>query len=125
MQMIVKRGQRGPLVISGEMFIQDTHACYTLENLSDAIPAGTYRVTIYESPKFGRPMPLLLNVPERSFIEIHWGTYPRNYKGCIGVGQMRDLSTGEIFNTRVAFDSLFQAIQAAVDAEGCAITIVD
>jgi hypothetical protein len=125
MQMVVQRQQRGALAISGEMFIGGTHACYTLENLLDAIPAGTYAVTLYDSPKFGRVMPLLMDVPGRSYIEIHYGTYPENYHGCIGVGQLRDLATEEIFNTRAMFDALFPAIEAAVDAEGCWITIND
>ena len=125
MEMIVQRQQRGALAIAGEMFISGMHAFYTLENLVDAIPAGTYPVTLYDSPSWRRVMPLLRDVPGRSYIEIHYGTYPDDYRGCIGVGQERDLEAEEIFMTRAAFDALFPAIETAVEGEGCQIRVLD
>ena len=123
MQMVVQRQQRGALAISGEMFIGGTHACYTLENLLDAIPAGTYAVTLYDSPKFGRVMPLLNGVPGRSYIEIHPANFPQQLLGCIAVGLLRDLQTEELLRSDDAFNALFLAIEAAVGAEGCSITL--
>ena len=58
-------------------------------------------------------------------IEIHWGTFARNYEGCIGVGETRDTSTEEIFYTQEAFGKLFPLVQAAVNSEGCQIEILD
>ena len=125
MEMFVQRGLSGNLSIPGEMTIAGSHACFTLENKADAIPAGRYRVTVYPSPRFDRLMPLLNGVDKRSDIEIHWGNEPINYRGCIGVGKQRDLSTEEIFHTREMFEELFLPIQAAVETEGAFITIVD
>lgn len=103
----------------------DPHPC---------IPAGKYRVVLYQSPHFGRLMPLLENVPDRSGIEIHWGNFVHDFEGCIGVGawrgQMPDGSP-TIWNSRATFDQLFPAIGAAFasaregEAELCAITIRD
>jgi Family of unknown function (DUF5675) len=126
MELYLKRGVPIGLALPGELGIDSVgqHACYTLENAEDAIPVGRYRITLYMSPKFNCLMPLLNDVPGRSYIEIHWGTYPQNYAGCIGVGEFQDLATGEIFNTHLMWNKLYPAIDAAVDSgEGCFITI--
>lgn len=57
------------------------------------IPAGRYALRLYNSPRWGKMVPLLVGVPERSEIEIH----PSNYairpsdghcllEGCIAPG---------------------------------------
>lgn len=56
-----------------------------------AIPPGRYKVTIYASPHFGREVPLLQGIPGRSEIEIHYGNYPTDSRGCILVGLTHDL----------------------------------
>lgn len=109
----------------GELFFGGEHECFTLERVGVAIPAGTYRLDLYQSPHFNRLMPMLCDVPGRSDILIHWGNYPQNSDGCILVGEQQDLSIGEIFNTRKQFDELFPLIEAAVRTEGCQIEIVD
>jgi len=122
-EMIVKREPRIGIALPGEMFVDNTHVCFTLENADDAIPPGRYKVTMYDSPKFGEKMPLLNDVPGREYIEIHWGSFPRNFEGCIGVGELQDGMTGDIFNTRKMWQSLVLPIEAAVAQEGCFITI--
>ena len=52
-----------------------------------AIPAGTYRVTVSVSPKFGRYLPLVENVPYFSGIRIHRGNTASDTSGCILVGE--------------------------------------
>jgi len=55
----------------------------TLENADYLVPALIYRVQVTISPRFKRPLPVLVQVPGRSGIRIHRGTRPAHSKGCI------------------------------------------
>lgn len=55
----------------------------SLENANCIIPAGTYKVEYTWSPRFKKPLPEILNVPNRSGIRIHRGTLPEHSHGCI------------------------------------------
>jgi hypothetical protein len=124
MEMVIQRGVPTAASIPGEMFIEGHHVCYTLERVGYAIPAGTYQVTLYASPHFGRLMPLLNDVPGRSMIEIHYGNVPGASEGCILVGEVA--SVDAIWRSQDAFRSLFPAIEGSVrSGEGCWCTIHD
>ena len=83
----------------GELRINGHFFCHTLEDRVrrlpadkkipglTAIPAGTYRVTVSVSPKFGRYLPLVENVPYFSGIRIHRGNTAGDTSGCILVGE--------------------------------------
>ena len=60
-----------------------TPICRTLENADYLIPALTYRVDVTLSPRFQRPLPILLQVPGRTGIRFHRGSRPEHSKGCI------------------------------------------
>ena len=60
-----------------------TPICRTLENADYLIPALTYRVDVTLSPRFKRPLPILLQVPGRTGIRFHRGSRPEHSKGCI------------------------------------------
>lgn len=124
MDIIIQRGTPIANSIPGEMFIQGQHAAFTLERPGVCILAGRYQVKLYQSPHFGRLMPWL-QVPTREYILLHWGNFPQNSDGCILVGEQRDLSAGEIFQTREMFEELFLPIQAATETEGCWVTVND
>ena len=55
----------------------------TLENADCLIPALIYKLQVTRSPKFGKLLPVLLQVPGRTGIRIHRGTRPEHSKGCI------------------------------------------
>ena len=57
--------------------------CETLENADYLIPALIYKIQVTHSPKFGKLLPILLQVPNRTGIRIHYGTKPEHSKGCI------------------------------------------
>ena len=57
--------------------------CNTLENADYLIPALIYKVQVTHSPRFQRPLPILIQVPGRSGIRVHRGTRPEHSKGCI------------------------------------------
>ena len=60
-----------------------TPVAATLENKDYLIPALVYKVTVTQSPRFKRLMPVLCQVPGRAGIRIHRGTIPEHSKGCI------------------------------------------
>ena len=73
--------------------------CYSLElpwrdnkkNIS-CIPKGTYKCTLYNSPKFGKVYKVL-NVPNRTNILIHIGNYNSQTQGCIMLGdELKDIN---------------------------------
>ena len=86
-----------------------------------AIPPGRYPVTIYASPHFGREVPLLEDVPNRSEIEMHFGNYPTDSRGCILVGLTHEPDfVGE---SRKAFEKLFETIQEYARRGECWIDV--
>jgi hypothetical protein len=118
----------------GNLFVDGEAQCYTLEpprfyqgfenvHQKCCILPGTYEVVLVHSPKFGRVMPLLLNVPGRSAIEIHQGNLVTDTEGCILLGAYRT-TLCEITGSVVAFKAVFEKLQAAVAAgEKISITI--
>lgn len=111
----------------GKLYINDGFACFTLEDtdrrLEDggekipgqtAIPRGTYRVTITQSARFGKPLPLLADVPGFAGIRIHPGNTSADTEGCILVGTSR--AENSICNSRAAFVMIFEHIRDALEA---------
>jgi hypothetical protein len=125
MRLTLQRGIPAKVSVPGELFFGGEHEAFTLERIAVVIPSGVYKLGLYPSPHFNRLMPILLDVPGRSDILLHWGNYPQNSDGCILVGEQRDLASEEIFSTREAFNELFPLIQAGVNTEGCEIEILD
>ena len=124
MELTLRRAQAiAPDALPGELFLDGAHAGWTLERVSVAIPAGRYAITIHQSPHFGRLMPMLVDVPGRQFIFIHWGNYSANSDGCILVGEMQDPASGDVLNSVKKWNELFPAIEAAVEGEGAWITV--
>jgi hypothetical protein len=122
MEMLLSRRWYSDETTIGLLVFGDFH-CVTLEDRvrapgvkipdKTAIPAGRYKVLVTDSYKFGRPMPLLLNVPMFTAIRIHSGNCEYDTEGCILVG----LSRGKdwITHSRETFDLLFPRIQSAQD----------
>ncbi len=107
---VTDKGIFGHLVCDG-----DTFNCVTLERHDIHIPEGVYKVTLYNSPDHGCIVPLLNDVPGRSFIEIHWGNYERDSKGCILVGMQRDGFA--IDASKSAFQSLMNVLNGCNDIQ--------
>jgi len=78
-----------------------------------AIPCGRYRVIISYSPKFKKPLPLLLDVPGFKYIRIHSLRTAKGTEGCIGVGENKtkgQLTNGPYYETLIT-----QKIQDAIN----------
>lgn len=89
-----------------------------------AIPAGTYKVVITMSPRFGRLLPLLIDVPGFEGVRIHPGNTAADTEGCIIVGLQR--TDNGVAKSRDAMDKLQPLIQSAIDrGEEVTLTITD
>lgn len=110
----------------GKLYINGGLACYTLEDVDrriedggqkipgqTAIPRGTYQVTITQSARFGKPLPLLADVPGFAGIRIHPGNTSADTEGCILVGTSR--AENAIGNSRAAFGLVFEHIRDALE----------
>lgn len=127
MKITVTRTRKTADGIFGNLFIdQSLFKCFSCENLAKAINPGTYAMKIDFSPRFNRLMPHLI-VPDRDAaaggdagIRLHWGNFPANYEGCIGVGNGQDGDS--IDNTVTTFNQLYAIIK---DQPDLSITIVE
>lgn len=89
-----------------------------------AIPAGRYKVEVYPSLHFGRLMPLVIDpTGERTEIEIHWGSYPDNTRGCTLLGYTHE--TDFVGESKKAFDDFWAIAQGPIEQGECWITYVD
>jgi hypothetical protein len=131
MKLTLKRLELSSQSTIGRLAIDGEDHYWTLEDVvrygpkvpgQTAIPAGTYRVIITPSPRFKRPLPLLLDVPGFDGVRIHPGNTASDTEGCILVGMGK--SPDQISQSRIAFDALFAKIDAACSAgESVYITI--
>ncbi|MCI0408879.1 MAG: DUF5675 family protein [Acidobacteria bacterium] len=119
----------------GELYVDDLPVCDTLEDpirevlgkpVSEwkiagktAIPAGTYRLYLANSPKFGPDTISLEEVPGFSLIRIHAGNDDADTEGCILVGTAVLDPTGDggnLSNSRVALKSLKEMVVPVLQA---------
>ena len=130
MELQLVRTERSGNSTIGELSVDGQFECYTLEDLErpvkikgeTAIPVGRYEVIINLSQRFGRPLPLLLNVPEFEGVRIHPGNTAADTEGCILVGVTK--GEASIGQRRVAFEQLFDKLKTALGAEKVFIDIV-
>lgn len=117
MNILVKRIAKKTTYTIGKMYIDGKYFCDTLEDTDrgltsndsipyikgkkvmhqTAIPTGTYKVIVNKSPKFGRMLPRLLNVPGFDGILIHRGNSDKDTSGCILVGENKVI--GKVINS--------------------------
>lgn len=133
MKLVLERLQLDADVTIGSLSIDGVWQCWTLEDVvrpatapkvpgKTAIPFGTYALAITPSARFGRDMPLLVNVPNFSGVRIHWGNTAVDTDGCILVGQ--DRMARSIGRSRAAFAALFPLLRDGVAKGPSTIQIV-
>ena len=140
MKLLLKRRYLGDEYTIGSLFINDTYFSDTLEDkvrdhnkdgdLNDpgegkvygktAIPYGEYQVIVNKSPKFGRMLPRLLNVPHFEGILIHRGNTHYDSAGCILVGENK--VKGKVINSTKYEVEIVRILQDAMQ-RGEKITI--
>lgn len=117
MNILVRRVAKRDTYTIGKMYINNEYFCDTLEDKDrglkqassvssiqkikvpnqTAIPTGTYEVVVNKSPRFGRMLPRLLNVPGFDGILIHRGNTDKDTSGCILVGENKVI--GKVINS--------------------------
>lgn len=120
MELKLVRDVRGADCTLGKLVVDGAFDCYTVEDVvrpdgekvhgKTAIPEGRYRVIVTRSPRFGRDLPLLENVPNFEGVRIHPGNTAEDTEGCIIPGRVR--TARGVAQSRAAFDKLFAALQA-------------
>lgn len=123
----------------GELSVNGTFECYTLEDVvrevpgepvaawkvhgKTAIPRGRYKVIINFSRRFQKFLPLLRDVPGFEGIRIHPGNTDKDTEGCILPGS--GVSGEAVTESRKAFSALCGKIEETLAAgEEVWITVV-
>ena len=135
MKLVLKRTARRPAYTIGKLYVDGEYFCDTLEDTDrglrqdmplpeiqrikvmneTAIPAGTYKVTVNVSPRFGRLLPRLLDVPGFDGILIHRGNTDRDTSGCILVGENKVV--GRVVNSTPYELKLVEMLKDVADME--------
>lgn len=134
MELTLNRIFLGTVATIGELWVNNSHLCDTLEDRvrpegekvygKTAIPEGTYEVKLTYSPRFKKILPEILNVPNFSGIRIHKGNQSSKTEGCVLVGTWDGKKEDWISDSRKAFDKLMSLLQEATDKkEPITITI--
>lgn len=134
MKILVKRIAKKNTYTIGKMYLNNEYFCDTLEDKDrglkqassvssihkikvpnqTAIPTGTYEVVINKSPKFGRVLPRVLNVPGFDGILIHRGNTDKDTSGCILVGENKVV--GKVINSTTYENKLVSILSEALSA---------
>lgn len=143
MNILVRRIAKRDTYTIGRMYIGTKYFCDVLEDkdrgltqstpLSDikrikvqnetAIPVGTYKVVVNRSPKFGRNLPRLLDVPGFDGILIHRGNTNKDTSGCLLVGENKEV--GKVLNSIGYETKLVELLtKAQLNGEKIEITII-
>lgn len=123
MELKLLRKYKKPTYTIGTLSVDGAYFCDTLEDRvrdlvierkvkgSTAIPAGRYRVILNWSPRFKKPLPLLLDVPHFEGIRIHAGNTAKDTEGCILVG--RNTQPGTLTDSKATMAELMQVLTSA------------
>lgn len=139
MKLELNRVFLGPKYTIGKLSIDGKYYCDTLEDPNrdinkngifdgtekkiagdTCIPYGTYNIIVNMSPKFGRELPRLLNVPSFEGILIHKGNTTKDTAGCILVGE--NSVKGKVLNSTIYEVDLVKKMKKAIE-DGEKITI--
>lgn len=141
MEITVKRKWFTAESTISELYVGTQLVCYCLEDVDrgltqtmslseiqdkkiygkTAIPVGRYELAINYSNKFGRLLPLLLNVPGFEGIRIHSGNTQADSLGCLLPGLRR--ANNRVVDSRIAFNDLLLRINTALKTEKVFVSI--
>ncbi len=125
----------------GELILDDTVLCFTLEDTDrglscdmppseiaekkvygkTCIPYGRYEVAITFSNRFQKYLPLVMGVPGFDGIRFHSGNTPAHTLGCVLLGDV--VGVDYIGKSRIAFSRVFSILKAGSKKEKIFLTI--
>lgn len=134
LQLLITRNWRKADYTIGKLYVNGKQLCNSLEDtdrrlfqgqpLSEilkikikgqtAIPTGTYRLRVSESPKFKRELIEVVDVPGFSGIRIHRGNTNADTEGCILPGLNN--ATGRVNDSTRFEQELTKLVKADPDA---------
>lgn len=130
MELLLQRTDLRENCTIGELSVDGEFECFTLEDTvrerpncpvsewkiagKTAIPAGRYAVVVSVSPRFGKPLPLLVNVPGFVGVRVHCGNVAADTDGCLLVGER--VAGDAIGESRKAFAALMEKISDAIES---------
>lgn len=137
MEVLVDRIFLGERYTIGNLFVNGGYVCDTIEDtvrvlnsIEDkvkdrtAIPKGRYKLVLSKSPRFGRVLPEIVDVPYFAGIRIHAGNTEEDSSGCLVVGENK--AKGKVLNSKVTLEKLMKILQPAWDSkEEIWITIIE
>lgn len=122
MDLRLRRDSYSEVATLGRLYQGDEQICHTCEDRvrapqvkvlgRTAIPPGRYPVVITYSQRFGRPLPLLQDVPGFAGVRIHPGNGPEDTAGCVLVGC--DRGPAYVVRSREAYRIVEARIRAAL-----------
>ena len=140
MKLLLKRKHKAETYTVGDLFVDGRFFCHTIEDAvrdlpprcpdtpsgrpcrceekvyaRTAIPAGVYRVSMERSPRFGRVLPYLHDVPHFLGILIHSGNTEEDSAGCILVG--KNTVKGKVTESHKTSEALNALLGRASDIE--------
>jgi hypothetical protein len=109
MELVLLREMSSAGTTFGELLVEGEPFCLTLEDEvrevagrpvdewkihgETAIPAGSYRITLENSPRFGPNTLTVSGVPGFAGVRIHSGSNKNDTEGCIILGDKLDRAT--------------------------------
>ena len=142
MELIVKRKVFSEKSTIGELHINGSYFCFTLEDKDrdlyktqpiteiaqkklfgvTAIPYGKYDLALTYSNRFQQYMPQVLNVPAFDGIRIHSGNTDVDTHGCLIVAMQKGVDS--VSDSRTAYNALLKMIKAVEKKEKITIEYV-
>ncbi len=125
MELLLKRIFKAETYTIGKLYIDGVYLCDTIEDkvrdltietkvyAKTAIPHGRYQIKLSRSPKFGRILPEIINVPQFTGIRIHRGNTAEDSAGCPIIGENK--VKGKVINSTPYEVKLVKILSAATD----------
>jgi hypothetical protein len=138
MELLLVRKFKGEKYTIGDLYTDGEYFCNTIEDkvrelpatcpdtprwqschckekvyTGTAIPAGTYKVTLGESPRFKRILPIIHHVPHFLGILLHTGNTEGHSAGCIIVG--KNTVKGKVLYSKATMAALMEKLEKAGD----------